>query len=92
MVMYPRRAFRTEAALVRHRDSGTEHRTDLMMLAAFHTDSAQEHRSCTGSSTECHTDFGTPALSDRDSVLVLHRAVVHILLMALLAYCMMQQS
>ncbi len=92
MVVYPRRAFHTEAALVRHRDAGPERRTDLMMLAAFHTDSAQEHRSCTGSSTECHTDFGTPGVSHRDSVLVLHRAVVHILLMAVLAYYMMQQS
>ena len=92
MGVYPRRAFRTEAALVHRRDSGPERHTDLMMLAAFHTDSAQEHRSCTGSSTECHTDFGRPRLSDRDSVLVLHRAAVHMLLMALLAYCMMQQS
>jgi hypothetical protein len=92
MVVYPRRVFHTEAAPVRHRDSGPERRTDLMMLAEFHTDSAQEHRSCTGSSTECHTDFGTPGLSDRDWVLVLHRAAVHMLLMGVLAYCMMQQS
>lgn len=92
MVVYPRRAFHTEAALVRHRDSGPERHTDLMVRAAFRTDSVQEHHSCTGSSTECHTDFGTPGGSHRDSVLVLHRAAGHTLLMALLAYCMMQQS